>query len=352
LPPRVDMLKLPAAPVSVDPRWATTAFVQPAQLSIAPEQVLTLRAELSLTAVRVIGPDVVVVDHAPLGWGADLRPTLDWLRSRGLSTVALGLRDFDNSDELRSSWNEELVRTVCSLYDLALVYNDREIDDSRIQALLAAGLPIHRTGLLGAPAAHTGPPDLGEGYLLVTCGGGIDGFALLDAVIDAVRVNRLRIPTVLVTGPMMPSAQVARLRERAPEVGARVERERADMESVLAGARAVVSMAGYCTVAEILASGVPALLVPRSSPCGEQLNRARHWAAAGHMEMLDPGELEPIRLGRAIAELLEREPVAGEPLTGAAEAGSILEGAVRQSCPSRSGCGIGATAEPEPASQA
>lgn len=329
LPPGVNILGLPPAPVGADPRWGTTAFAHPAALSAPPEQVLAHRAEMSLTAVRSIDPDVVVVDYVPLGRGGDLRSALHWLRIRGRCVVALGLRDFDDDEELRSFWDEALVEAVCRLYDLALVYNDHEIDDVRTRALLAAGLPIHRTGLVAAPVARTGPADLGDGYLLVTGGGGIDGFELLDAVIEAVRANRLRTPVVLVVGPMMPAADVARLQKRAAEVGARVERERSDMESVLAGARAVVAMAGYSTVAEILGSGTPALLVPRSFPREEQLIRARHWAAAGRVEMLDPGELDPIRLGRAISELLEREPVAAEPLTGGTEAARILEMAVR-----------------------
>jgi hypothetical protein len=92
LPPRVDVLKLPVTPVSVDRAWSATALAQPAQLSISPDQVMALRAELSLAAVRVLDPDVVVVDYAPLGRWQELRPALDWLRARGRSTVALGLR--------------------------------------------------------------------------------------------------------------------------------------------------------------------------------------------------------------------------------------------------------------------
>jgi predicted glycosyltransferase len=325
--PRVDVLKLPAVPVSVDSRWwSQTALVQPAQLSIPPAQLLTLRAELSMHAVRVLDPDVVVVDCAPFGRGGDLQPMLEQVRARGRSTVALGLRDFpDGDDEVSLEWTEDVVSSVRRLYDLVLVYNACEIDDPRMQVLRAAGLPIHRTGLVGAAVDPSESTELGAGYLLVSGGGGIDAFALLNAVIDAVSANPIPVPVLIVTGPMMHAAEVALLRQRAAGIGARVERQRADMESVLAGARAVVSMAGYSSVAEILASGKPALLVPRAFPREEQLYRAQHWAAAGLVEMLDPGQLEPIRLGRAISGLLEREPVSGQPLTGADEAARILQ---------------------------
>jgi predicted glycosyltransferase len=118
--------------------------------------------------------------------------------------------------------------------------------------------------------------------------------------------------------------QVDRLRLGASGLDVRVEHFRPDMDEVLAGAQAVVSMAGYCTVAEILASGKPALLVPRAAPREEQLNRARRLAAAGRVDMLHPDAADPAELRRAIDRLLDRAPVAQPPLTGAADAAAIL----------------------------
>lgn len=329
LPPGVDLLKLPAAPVSADPRWEPGSVRQPAELALAPEQVLALRAELSLAAVRALAPDLVVVDHAPLGRGSDLLPALEWLRERGDTIVALGLRDFDDAADMRSVWTRGLVSKVARLYDLALIYGDYAADDPRVEALQAAGLPPHRTGLVGAPAVHDPAPDLGRGYLLVCAGGGVDGFSLLDAALDVLDAGPLGVPAVLVSGPMMPEGQFSELRRRARSAGARLERERADMGAVLAGARAVVAMAGYSTVAEILASGKPALLVPRRTPREEQLNRARYWAAAGRVEMLGSNGAPPAALRAAIERLLERPEGPGQPPTGAAEAAAILEEAVR-----------------------
>jgi predicted glycosyltransferase len=160
--------------------------------------------------------------------------------------------------------------------------------------------------------------------LLATAGGGIDGFALLDAVIGAIRLRPLTLPAVLVTGPMMPADQVDCLRSAGAGLDVRIERFRPDMDEVLAGARAVVSMAGYCTVAEILSSGKPALLVPRAVPREEQLNRARRLAAAGRVEMLDPRAADPTELREAIDRLLDRPTVAQESPTGAADAAAIL----------------------------
>jgi predicted glycosyltransferase len=123
---------------------------------------------------------------------------------------------------------------------------------------------------------------------------------------------------------MMPAEQVASLRAGAAGLQVRVDMFRPDMASVLAGARAVVSMAGYCTTAEVLASGRPALLVPRAFPREEQLNRARRLAAQGRVQTLHPEQCTPERLRQEIERLLAQPPVPACPRQGAAQAAAIL----------------------------
>ena len=123
---------------------------------------------------------------------------------------------------------------------------------------------------------------------------------------------------------MMAASEVAALRRQADGLNVRIEADRPDFPAVLAGACAVVSMAGYCSVAEILASGKPALLVPRAFPRQEQLNRARRHAAAGLVGLLEPDELEPAKLRAALDEVLARPARAPRVLPGAAQAAELL----------------------------
>jgi predicted glycosyltransferase len=329
LVPDVDILKLPTAPVGPDSGWSATALRPPAGLALDGSEVAALRAALSLAAVDVVRPDVVVVDYRPLGRGGDLLPALEHVRARGDCTVALGLWEADDAPErLRDQWTPELQRTVAELYDLALVYGPSAPDDVRVERLRASGVPVHNTRRVGVPPATHGPADLGHGYLLATTGGGVDGFPMLETVLAAIRAQPLGIPTVLVTGPLMAAADVAGLREAAVGLDVEVHEFRADMDAALAGARAVVSMAGYCTVAEVLASGKPALLVPRSFPRQEQLNRARRLAAAGRVSVLTQDELDAASMRRALDALLGREPIPSERPLGAEDAAGILAGFV------------------------
>ncbi|MDO5500145.1 MAG: glycosyltransferase, partial [Propionibacteriaceae bacterium] len=64
----------------------------------------------------------------------------------------------------------------------------------------------------------------------------------------------------------------------------------------LTGAKAVITMGGANTVAEILNTDVPALVVPRVTPRAEQLVRAEALAAHDHLSVLHPDRLTTRRL--------------------------------------------------------
>ena len=322
---RIDVLKLPTLPVDRGSAWNATGHRPRAELAMASDEVSALRSAVVTAAVQATAPQVVVVDYKPTGRNDELRDALEWCRRQADCTVALGMWEVDDApDRLREDWTRSRVQDVRDLYDLVLVYGPEVPGDVRAQRLRASGMTVCHTGLVASPPAVVGPPDLGSGYLLATAGGGADGFGLLAAVLAAIESHPLGLPVILVAGPNMPADQVGQLRRTAAGLDALVADHRPDMEEVLAGARAVVAMAGYCTAAEILASGKPALLVPRTFPREEQLNRARLLSASGRVQMLDPGRLDPATLGPALASLLERPPRPPERLGGADEAARIL----------------------------
>jgi predicted glycosyltransferase len=82
-----------------------------------------------------------------------------------------------------------------------------------------------------------------------------------------------------------------------------------DLADLVAAADAVVGMAGYNTVREILSYRRRALLVPRVDPRVEQLIRAEALERRGLVRVLHPDELTPERLGAELRRLL----AAGQP---------------------------------------
>jgi len=321
LPPRVDTVKLPM--LARDPSGAQ----RPGRLAIALPDVRALRSQLALAAARSFRPDVAVVDKAPLGLGDELARALAWLRGAGTRLV-LGLRDIeDEPARVRREWGRPSLRTAFErLYDAVLVYGP---EGTRHHALACLGweasVPVQNVGYLAAPplaAATDVPPE----YVLVTPGGGADGARLVGAFLDAVRLKPLPVPALVVTGPLMPEADARAVRERAAKLDVIVQTFRTDLDGAIATARAVVAMAGYNTVSELLRTGRPALLVPRTHPSREQAVRAELLRKAGRVDVLYPHELDAERMRASVGRLLATRPYPSQgDYAGAGRAVAVLE---------------------------
>jgi predicted glycosyltransferase len=321
LPPRVDTLKLPLL------ERDESGVHRAGQLGVSSAAAHELRARLALAAAESFEPTVAVVEKTPLGLRNELVPALRALRERD-SRIVLGLRDIeDTPDEVRRRWLDGRVReAVERYYDAVLVYGPAGGADAIAclgwDATLA--IPVHRVGYVGVPVPP-GSTDAASGYVVATAGGGVDGERLLSTFLEAVRLRPLGEPALVVTGPLMPARAVARLKRLARGADVKVVEFRTDMEAVVAGARAVVAMAGYNTVSELLRTRRPALLVPRVRPSREQLVRASLLATAGAARMLHPDELSPQSLRRELDALLSGPPPQhSELLDGTDRAADLL----------------------------
>ncbi len=323
--PRIDIVKLPELSRS------GLGTLRAARLGLDAGEVRTLRADLALAAARSFGPAVAVVDKTPLGIDDELLPALEALSADQRATLVLGLRDIEDAPDVVSQrWDDHrLRRTVSRLYDAVLVYGPRpaagEVDAYGLDRL---GLPVHHVGYIGSAVPASGPQDLPSGYLLVTAGGGADGFAMFDAVLGFLSRRDPGVPVVLVTGPLMPAPQRRDVRRRGEALGAIVCDFRTDMPAVIAGARAVVAMAGYNTVSEVMRAGKPTLLVPRTGPSREQLVRATALRDSGAAEMLDLDRAGARSVTDHIVRLLTRPPASAGAVAhdGADRAAAILCG--------------------------
>src|SRR5436190_2656299 len=327
LPPRVDTVKLPARHRELNGEHRS------ARLTIELEELQSLRSEISLAATTAFNPDVVLVDQVPLGLGDELKRMLDAMKERDVRLV-LGLRDIEDSPaHVARKWAPAMREVIEHYYDAILVYGPMSCPNAlECMGWQDIDVPVVHTGYVGAPMPECGPDDIEPGYLLATAGGGADGYEMLESVISAVKTKPVPCPTVVVTGPLMPDDDIERLRVLAAGADIDIHEARTDMHRLIVGARAVVSMAGYNTVSELMQARRPALLVPRVRPTEEQLVRAREVARRGLQDMLHPDELSPSTMRTALDRLLSRSaplPEAGS-FTGTELAVGVLHGLVGQ----------------------
>jgi UDP-N-acetylglucosamine--N-acetylmuramyl-(pentapeptide) pyrophosphoryl-undecaprenol N-acetylglucosamine transferase len=151
-----------------------------------------------------------------------------------------------------------------------------------------------------------------DALVLLVVGGSQGARAVNEALLGALEAAGQgwpeRLAILWATGPAHIDAVRARL--DTLEAGGRV---RAigyieDMPRALAAADLAVSRAGAMATAELLAWGVPALLVPLPTAAADhQLHNARALEAAGAAVCIEERELTPARLGEAIRVLATDE---------------------------------------------
>jgi predicted glycosyltransferase len=204
------------------------------------------------------------------------------------------------------------------------------------------------TGYLG-PAPRPREADSTPGEIVVSAGGGRVGGALFAAALAA----RPRAPAAaarpwrILTGPDLPDETRRSLLAHAaalPPLGGRpavvVESFHPDLARLLAGAALSVSQAGYNTVLDIVASAVPAVVVPFEASGDEQALRARLFAARGLLTVVEEGAALADRLAAAMEAALAapaRPAAAPIDLGGAARSTAILGRMVDQVLAARRG---------------
>lgn len=319
LPPRTDVITLPTLRKDRNGGYAARA------LGASLPQLLALRSRMLTATLVGFAPDLLVVDKVARGVDGELDDALTALRSTD-TRVVLGLREvLDVPEVARREWDAaRSTEAVRDLYDAVWVYGDPQAYD----LLAECGLPAEVagkaswTGYLGdgrgtgtrtrtRPAPRLRPPD--GAYVLCLVGGGQDGLELADAF------ARAPLPTghagVVLSGPYMrPEARASLRRAAEGNPGMTVLEFVPDADAWISRAAAVVSMAGYNSVCELLAARRRSLLVPRTTPRAEQLLRARSLERRGLVDVLEPELADPARLGSWLAAAVHAGPPVGRPV--------------------------------------
>ena len=306
--------------------WLVLPGVKKAEGTYLPQRLRITREDLSLVRSALLSgvlttftPDLLIIDRHPYGVHQELREPLAHLRQANPGArVVLGLREvLDTPATVQREW-EELgeADTLRRLIDEVWVYGDYSVHDLNATGEAPAALQerMRYTGYLAhgrdaAEATHgseasealAGNAEAAGAFILTTAGGGSDGVHLLRAAAAA------RVPDgyrhVVVTGPQL---DAARFHQVAQAAGPRtiVRRSWPGMSHHIRQAAAIISMGGYNTVSEILASETPALLVPRETPRLEQFIRATALKDAGAIDLLRVANLSAAALEDWLTELL------------------------------------------------
>ncbi|MEQ1813598.1 MAG: glycosyltransferase [Candidatus Nitrotoga sp.] len=308
----------------------------------------SLRESIIMNTISHFKPDIVLVDKAPAGLNGEMVHPLHYLKEEFPRTrVILGMRDIEDAPEVTCrDWERGGVYPLLkNTYDAILLYGAREIFDPVLEYNLSPTIErkIYPCGYVFGtderqPTADYLREKLGLGkerLVLVTAGGGSDGFQIIKTYLEM--LNNLSTPapfhSLIVAGPQMEMSAYQILEKWAAEIASPVTLKifTPHLSGYLSIADLVVTMGGYNTVMEIMGYGRRSIIVPRVSPYREQFIRAERFAARNLVRMIRPDELTAMRLLAEVeAGMGERSPTfpPGIPLNmdGAEKASRVLIG--------------------------
>ena len=316
-PEQVDFVRIPGMIKRTNDEY------QSLSIRIDEKQALSIRTNIILATAQTFKPNLFIVDKEPLGLKKEVLPTLQWFKEQSPTTrTVLGLRDIlDESSVIQKDWQEKNVYSYLDeLYGEIWVYGNKEIYDPVEMYNIPASIQnrVKFTGYIPRKSlCNKTRLSVRKRYrlmeedkfVLVTTGGGGDGFEVIDHFLDMHDYYPTSLPfkSMIITGPFMPKKVRESLKKRAQKFGIKTLPFHPRMEELIVAADLVISMGGYNTICEILTQQTPALIIPRESPRQEQLIRAKRLKSQGLLDFIPWTEVTPQNLRAKVFSLIKQQ---------------------------------------------
>ncbi|MGD1808813.1 glycosyltransferase family protein [Dapis sp. BLCC M126] len=288
-------------------------------LGIETEETFKLRSELIKITTINFKPDVILVDKKPYGLQEELKDTLKQIKNSDYSPkVVLLLRDIlDTPKKTIAEWKSKgYYEGIELFYDQVWVVGMQEVFDITKEYKFPTVISekVKHCGYIRRIAERKNRYEIqqelnlhpDEQFVLVTPGGGADGYHLIDNYISGLGYlpKQHKIRSLIICGPEMPREKQQTLHQKARQYSnVKIIEFTDELISYMNVADTIVSMGGYNTVCEILSLEKAAVIVPRTKPVKEQLIRAKFMDKVGWIKAIHPDLLNPENL---MAEVVEK----------------------------------------------
>jgi predicted glycosyltransferase len=324
-PEQIDFVRIPGMIKKTNEEYL------PLSIKINTSHVLNIRKSIIAATVKSFYPHLFIVDKEPLGLKKEILPTLKWLQKNAPRTrTVLGLRDImDDADTVRNAWRKKgIYQALEKYYSEIWVYGIQDfydpISEYRIPEVVAK--KMHFTGYIPRQMKTRWDAEserkrnkIGreDKLILVTTGGGGDGYPVMDAYLSMLELLGSNSPykSILITGPFMPKAQRMNVLRRARKVKALVFHFYRQMEKIIAASDLVISMGGYNTLCELMSQKKITLLIPRETPRMEQTIRAQCFKERNLLDYIPWKALSPEQLLQKIKHMLQRPDIFREAMS-------------------------------------
>lgn len=314
LPPRLDYIKLPCLGRN------ESGVISSKYLETPHQETVKLRSDLIKAAVINFKPELILIDKKPLGLQGELKETLaDLQKYLPQTKLVLLLRDILDSPETTiQDWQQQEYYQVANwYYHQILVVGMPEIFDL-IQEYQFPSTLVEKVKYCGYIHRESGYQstdevkqklsiDASEKLVLVTPGGGGDGYHLVETYLTGLLLHSQSISfkSLIIYGPEMPQEKRHYLEQLASQVPSVIINEFTDdLASYITASDTLICMGGYNTICEFLSLNKKAIVVPRTLPVKEQEIRAERMSKLGLFKMINPNILTPKNIIEAVLEQL------------------------------------------------
>ena len=337
-PAHVEILRLPT--LFMDEKF-TTLIAGDAEQRL--EDIQHRRRAMLFNLFESLRPDVFIVELYPFGrtaFGVELEPLLDSIRQGDFGKVktVCSLRDILVEKKDPRAYEKRVIGSLKRYFDLLLVHADEKLLplDHTFSRVKEIPIPLHYTGFIaqqgnalnGEKLRHELNVGADEKLIVASAGGGRSGHNPLKRVLQACHLlrERAQLRLEVFTGPFMDPQEFEDLCTLS-EPGFNVRRFTQRFLDYLFAADLSVSLAGYNTCMNLLATRVPALVYPYHRQ-REQPMRVETLKNLLPLRILYDRDLDPAILSNHIEQMLLNPP-AVKPINvninGAENAARYLE---------------------------
>ena len=278
------------------------------------QTVLNARKHALISLIARLCPDIFIIEYFPFARWELADELLTAIRkARFLNPdirVICSLRDVPRCtfDPIR----------ICSIlnrhFHVLLIHADPQVTrlDDHFSHIDNIRIPIHYTGYVVESLNGTGRCLQRQNSVLVSAGGGADGYDLIKPCIKAwQRLFQRGIvegrKMVIFTGPFMPQAQYASLERMCNGGPFQMRRFTSQFLQWMQSADLSISRAGYNTCMNILETRTKSILVP-GTLVSDQEFRAHRLSELGLAHALSPQNLTIDTMAKAIVHALSAPP--------------------------------------------
>ena len=295
------------------------------------QTVLKSRKQALISLIDRICPDIFIIEYFPFArWelASELLAATYKARSINLNIrIVCSLRDVP-----RRTQNADLIYSILNRHFHALlIHADPQLTrlEDHFPHTNKIHIPVHYTGYVVEPLKDVDRGFQKQNSVLVSAGGGADGYDLIKSCIKAwqhlyqrgiVKDRKM----IIFTGPFMPQAQYATLESMCNGGPFQIDRFTPHFLQWMQMADLSISRAGYNTCMNILETCTRAILIP-GALVSDQEFRAHRLSKLGLADTISPKKLTTNKLAKAIVNALSSAPpVHNIALNGAATTRDLI----------------------------